>query len=136
MSDNIKDLTRHSMKPKPVLYLDLDGTVRKGFDELGKFVNNASDVSVFPEVPDIIEKYREKGYRIVAITNQGGVALGHISLKDLRSQIEETQRQCKYKFDKMLACQHHPDADDKEMAICFLQKAENWFDCICSGAIT
>jgi hypothetical protein len=30
-------------KPTPVLYLDLDGTVRKGYDELGKFVNSAAD---------------------------------------------------------------------------------------------
>jgi len=34
----------------PVLYLDLDGTVRHGKTELGRFVNHASDVVVFPEV--------------------------------------------------------------------------------------
>lgn len=30
-----------------VLYLDLDGTVRHGFDELGRFVNKPEDVTVF-----------------------------------------------------------------------------------------
>ncbi len=37
------------MKPTPVLYLDLDGTVRHGKDELGHFVNEPSDVVIFPE---------------------------------------------------------------------------------------
>lgn len=117
-----EDAIKNKPKAVPVLYLDLDGTVRKGFDELGKFVKNADDVFVFPEVPDIINKYRAKGYRVVAITNQGGFALGHITRQDLRSQIEETQRQCKYLFDKMLACTHHPDAKEEEFAICFCRK--------------
>jgi D-glycero-D-manno-heptose 1,7-bisphosphate phosphatase len=43
-------------KPTPVLYLDLDGTVRKGYDELGRFVNTKEDVEVFPEVPAILER--------------------------------------------------------------------------------
>jgi D-glycero-D-manno-heptose 1,7-bisphosphate phosphatase len=34
----------------PVLYLDLDGTVRQGKDDtLGRFVNGPEDVVVFPE---------------------------------------------------------------------------------------
>lgn len=114
--------TVQKSKAVPVLYLDLDGTVRKGFDELGKFVKNADDVFVFPEVPDIIDKYRAKGYRVVAITNQGGFALNYFTEADLKSQIEETQRQCKYRFDKMMACIHHPDAINEEYAICFCRK--------------
>ena len=40
---------RVSEKAVPVLYLDMDGTVRKGKDELGRFVNGPEDVEVFPE---------------------------------------------------------------------------------------
>jgi hypothetical protein len=43
---------RTGEKAVPVLYLDLDGTVRKGKDELGRFVNGPDDVELFPEVPD------------------------------------------------------------------------------------
>lgn len=59
------------MRETPILYLDIDGTVRKRFDELGKFVNKASDVVVFPEVPALLSKYKEAGWRIVGISNHG-----------------------------------------------------------------
>lgn len=46
--------------PTPVLWLDLDGTVRHGKDELGHFVNNAADVVVFPEAVQMMRRaYRE-----------------------------------------------------------------------------
>ena len=44
----------------PVLYLDLDGTVRHGKTELGRFVNHASDVVVFPEVRRIWRQWRAR----------------------------------------------------------------------------
>jgi len=40
-------------------------------DELGRFVNDASDVVIFPEVPDILAEYKRLGWRIVGVTNQG-----------------------------------------------------------------
>lgn len=109
-------------KPTPVLYLDLDGTVRKGYDELGRFVNNKDDVEVFPEVPALLKAFKEQGWRIVGITNQGGVALGFMPFSDLTANIEETQRQCNGLFDKIMACVHHPDAKDPEMAVCWCRK--------------
>lgn len=108
--------------PTPVLYLDLDGTVRKGYDELGKFVNTAADVEVFEEVPALLRIYKDKGYRIVGITNQGGVSLGHVKFDDMAAGITETQRQCNGLFDKILACIHHPEAAEPELAICWCRK--------------
>lgn len=105
-----------------VLYLDLDGTVRKGFDELGRFVNSVKDVEVFTEVPQLIKTYKEKGWRIVAISNQGGVALGHMTYEDCLKAMMETNRQCFNLFDKILYCIHHPDAKIKEMAVCWCRK--------------
>lgn len=110
------------MKPTKVLYLDLDGTVRKGYDELGKFVNGPDDVEVFEEVPALLQKYKDKGYRIVGITNQGGVALKHLSFKDMEQAVFVTQKQCNGLFDKIMACIHHPDAKKPEMAICWCRK--------------
>lgn len=105
-----------------VLYIDLDGTVRHGFDELGRFVNTAADVVIFPEVPAILKRYREAGWKIVGVTNQGGVALGHITPQALLESTMETQRQSGDAFDFVMACQHHPDAKDPEMAVCWCRK--------------
>ena len=49
---------------KPILFLDLDGTVRHGFSELGRFVNCADDVVIFPEALERIRFYKEAGYAI------------------------------------------------------------------------
>lgn len=110
------------MNSTPVLYLDLDGTVRHGKDELGHFVNEVSDVKVFEGVPELMKKYKEKGYRIVAITNQGGVAMGHMTMEVARAICLETYKQCGGLFDKVMMCVHHPDATDPEMATCWCRK--------------
>ena len=105
-----------------VLYCDLDGTIRKGFDELGKFVNKAEDVELFEGVAEKLKIYKDAGWRIVGITNQGGVSLGHLSFKDMKESILETDKQCGLIFDKILACIHHPEAKDLEFAICWCRK--------------
>jgi D-glycero-D-manno-heptose 1,7-bisphosphate phosphatase len=106
----------------PVLYLDLDGTVRWGKDELGRFVNTPDDVRIFDGVPDLLARYKEHGWRIVACSNQGGIALGLVSMDDVMAGMVETQKQSGNAFDKIIWCRHHPDADDPEMAVCWCRK--------------
>jgi D-glycero-D-manno-heptose 1,7-bisphosphate phosphatase len=106
----------------PVLYLDIDGTVRWGKDQLGRFVNDRKDVRVFDEVPVLLQGYRKLGWRIVGISNQGGIALGHMDLDTCTRAMMETQRQCKGAFDKLVWCSHHPDALDLEFAVCWCRK--------------
>lgn len=121
--DNHIDIgIRASERRVRVLYLDLDGTVRKGFDELGRFVNGPEDVEVFEEVPDLLEWYKASGWRVVAISNQGGIALGHMTMDICTRAMLETQKQSRNLFDKILWCQHHPDAKDPEMAVCWCRK--------------
>lgn len=111
-----------SLKRVPVLYLDLDGTVRWGKDELGHFGRSVEDVRVFPEVPPLLARYKEFGWRIVAVSNQGGIALGHLTNDECAAMMMETQKQSGNSFDKIMWCQHHPDAKDSEMAVCWCRK--------------
>lgn len=106
----------------PVLYLDLDDTVRKGPGTTGKFVNTPQDVEVFEDVPDILQKYKEAGWRIVGVSNQGGIALGYMSMKVCEQTMLETNRQCHGVFDRISWCRHHPSAKDPEMARCWCRK--------------
>lgn len=109
-------------KTIPVLYLDLDGTVRKGKDELGRFVNGPEDVEVFPEAITLMRAWKRKGGRIVACSNQGGVALGIVTAEEVAAAMVETHRQTGYLFDKIAWCSHHPSAEDPEMARCWCRK--------------
>lgn len=115
--------TRTGEKTVPVLYLDIDGTVRKGKDELGHFVNTAEEVQVFDEVPDLLRQYKQfLGWRIVGVSNQGGIALGYMDEQTCARAMLETQRQTGNAFDKIAWCSHHPDATDPEMAVCWCRK--------------
>jgi len=110
-------------KAIPVLYLDLDGTVREGLDDpLGKFVNGPEDVRVFPEALLLMKNWKNSGGRIVGVSNQGGVALGLVKADSIFDAMLETQRQCEGLFDKIYWCTHHPDAKDPEFARCWCRK--------------
>jgi D-glycero-D-manno-heptose 1,7-bisphosphate phosphatase len=105
-----------------VLYLDLDGTVRWGKDELGHFGKTRADVHIFDGVPELLAGYKQLGWRIAAVSNQGGVALGHLTMDDCIEMMSETQRQSGNAFDKIVFCTHHPEANDPEMAVCWCRK--------------
>ncbi len=107
----------------PVLYLDIDGTVRQGKDdELGRFVNGPEDVVVFPEAVERMRLWKRAGGRIIGVSNQGGIALGLVPFARVAAAMVETQRQCAGLFDRIAFCQHHPDAEHPEMARCWCRK--------------
>lgn len=110
-------------KAVPVLYLDLDGTVRQGKDDaLGKFVNGPEDVHVFPEAVEQMRRWKQKGGRIIGVSNQGGVALGLVSYTRVLEAMVETQSQTGNLFDRIAFCVHHPNATEPEMAKCWCRK--------------
>lgn len=109
----------------PVLYLDIDGTVREGKDDpLGRFVNGPEDVVVFPDAVRRMREWKAAGGRIVGVSNQGGIALGIVEFDRASAAMRETHRQCDNGtlFDRITFCQHHPDATDPEFARCWCRK--------------
>ncbi len=91
----------------PALCLDLDGTVRKS--KSGKFVNGPDDIVLFSGVEQRIWDYRNKGFLIFGITNQGGVAYGLKSPVDHMAEIEATLALFdKNPFHIIKSCYHHP----------------------------
>jgi D-glycero-D-manno-heptose 1,7-bisphosphate phosphatase len=75
-------------KVQPALFLDLDGTIR--YSKNGKFINHPEDIVLFEGVEDRIWKYRENGYLVVGVTNQGGAAFGYKTVLDIEVEIEKT----------------------------------------------
>ncbi len=106
----------------PVLYLDLDGTVRHGKDELGRFVNGPEDVVIFPEAVEMMRRWKLAGGRIIAVSNQGGVALGIVTYDRVAAAMRATFARTDFLFDKIAFCVHHPAAENPEMARCWCRK--------------
>lgn len=115
-------MTLTGEKAVPLLCLDLDGTVRHGRDELGRFVNGSDDVVVFPEAVEMMRRWKAGGGRIIGVTNQGGIALGHVTERDVAAAILRTHDLTEHLFDKIIMCRHHPDAAHPEMARCWCRK--------------
>lgn len=106
----------------PLLVLDLDGTVRHGLDELGRFVNTPEDVIVFPEAVAQMRAWKARGGRIIAVSNQGGIALGYLDFDTCAAAMIRTYELSDRLFDKMAWCRHHPAATDPEYARCWCRK--------------
>lgn len=109
-------------RPVPLLFTDLDGTVRKGKEELGRFVHGPGDVVLYPGAVRRLTQARDDGYRIVGITNQGGIALGLASAAAMLSASDLTDAKAGRPFDLIKMCPHHPDADDPELRDCLCRK--------------
>jgi len=77
-------------KLQPALFLDFDGTIRHS--KKGKFINKIEDIALFPDVEEKLWEYRNNGYLILGITNQGGVAFGYkkpdAMLKELQATLD------------------------------------------------
>lgn len=74
---------------RPALVLDMDNTVRRSAKG-HNFIHGSEDVELFPDVEEVLDKYRHD-FWIVGATNQGGVAFG---IKSPEMCAEENTRTC------------------------------------------
>jgi D-glycero-D-manno-heptose 1,7-bisphosphate phosphatase len=90
----------------PALCLDLDGTVRR--TKSGEpFIRNKEDIELMPGMENLIWKYRQMGYLIIAISNQGGVAHGFKLPMEIENEMDYTKRLFKANpFHSMQWCYH------------------------------
>jgi D-glycero-D-manno-heptose 1,7-bisphosphate phosphatase len=95
-------------RPRPALFLDLDGTVR---DTISGRVHPLQpwDQRLRPGVKDCVAVYRARGYAVVGVTNQGGVALGVLDEADVEAINDRLMRElAPGLFDLILYCPYHP----------------------------
>jgi D-glycero-D-manno-heptose 1,7-bisphosphate phosphatase len=87
----------------PAIFLDRDGTLMRDVDYCG----DPKKVEVYPEAAGALRRLKEKGYKLVVITNQSGIGRGYFS--------EEVYRQVEKEFLRQLgdglidASYHCPD---------------------------
>jgi D-glycero-D-manno-heptose 1,7-bisphosphate phosphatase len=89
------------------LFLDLDGTVRS--TKTGRpHPVKVWDQRIRSGVKEKLAEYREKGYRIVAVTNQGGVAYGLLTEEDVVAiNAYLSEKLLPDTFDLILYCPYH-----------------------------
>jgi D-glycero-D-manno-heptose 1,7-bisphosphate phosphatase len=89
--ENVIDTPRNLaplIKVQPALCLDLDGTIRKS--KTGDFIKDENDIELIEGVERIIWKYRQHGFLVIGISNQGGVAYGYKRPSHIEKELDAT----------------------------------------------
>jgi D-glycero-D-manno-heptose 1,7-bisphosphate phosphatase len=80
---------RSTMQIKKALVLDFDGTIRRS--KSGKtFIEGPHDIELIPSMDKWVWRYREMGYLIFGLSNQGGVAHGFKTFEQVQAEFEAT----------------------------------------------
>ncbi|MFC0179405.1 D-glycero-beta-D-manno-heptose 1,7-bisphosphate 7-phosphatase [Thorsellia kenyensis] len=104
------------MKMNKAVFLDRDGTINldKGY------VFKVDDFIFFPGVIDTLKEIKEKGYLLVLITNQSGIARGYFSEEDfinLTEWMDWSLADRGVDLDGIYYCPHHEEGLVDEFAI-------------------
>lgn len=90
------------------VFLDRDGTIARDVN----YCSRVEDFELLPTVPQAIRLLNEKGFKVVMITNQSGIARGYFT-EDMLAQIHQKMRRELAKHgaevDSIYYCPHHPD---------------------------
>lgn len=103
------------MKHK-ALFLDRDGTINVDTDYLYKI----EDFQFEKNVPETLKYFFDKGYKLIVITNQSGIARGYYTeddLKKLHDHIQEEAKKFGFYFTDFYYCPHHKDGTVEKYAI-------------------
>jgi histidinol-phosphate phosphatase family protein len=73
----------------PAVFVDRDGTIMEDAD----YCSDPKQVRVFEGVTDALRQLKEKGYKLIIITNQSGIGRGYFTVDQYRAVEAETLRQ-------------------------------------------
>ncbi len=107
-------LGRTSHKQQPAVFLDRDGVINNTGMRTGGFVNSPDDFVMDKDAPAAIRKLREAGFRVVCVTNQGGISLGYLKVSDLydiHAKMDTLLAEEGAYLDRTYYCPHYPAID-------------------------
>jgi D,D-heptose 1,7-bisphosphate phosphatase len=95
------------MKKNRVVFLDRDGTI---CEEVG-YLSSVEQMKLIPRSGEAVRLLNQKGYKVVVITNQAGVARGFFpeaALEGLHAEMIRQLREEGAHLDAIYYCPHHP----------------------------
>ncbi len=95
------------IKTGRLLFLDRDGTINRSPDR--RPPHDAHEVEILPGVGVTLHNYVSRGWRLVVVTNQGGVAFGYLSERQARAVHREVLDALPVEVDANYLCPHHPE---------------------------
>jgi|Laugresubdmm15sn_1035100.scaffolds.fasta_scaffold06793_1 D-glycero-D-manno-heptose 1,7-bisphosphate phosphatase len=102
------------------VFLDRDGVINK---EIGDYVKRFEDFEILPHVRHGLKILTEAGFKLIIITNQGGIAKGMYQREEMHKMhtyLSEELSVEGIKFDDIYFCPHHPEKGN-----CLCRKPES-----------
>src|SRR6056297_736862 len=103
------------MKARAVFF-DRDGVINNNANHY--YVFRPADLELNPDIGQCIHKINEAGYKVIVISNQGGISKGLYDSVDVETVHAEIQRQLQHynaNIDDFFYCPHH---DKLEKCLC------------------
>ena len=94
---------------RKALFLDRDGVLNR---ERGDYTYSIEDFEVLPDVPEALKIARAKGFILIVISNQGGIAKQIFTeerVEVLHKLLCDKLAEDGIEFDEVYYCQHHSD---------------------------
>ena len=106
---------------KKAIFLDRDGVINV---ERG-FTYRLEDFVILPDVFEMLHWFREKGFLLIVISNQSGVAkelYTQADVETVHSHLVNELQKNDLQFDEIYYCIHHPDVSK-----CICRKPDSLF---------
>ena len=87
------------------VFLDRDGVLN---EEIGNYVYQLADFKVVDGINEVLSALKAKGYILVVITNQAGIAKGRYTHDDVHNMHDYFQKQSGNLIDKFYYAPGHP----------------------------
>lgn len=97
------------MAKNKAIFFDRDGVINK---EIGDYVTRIEDFEVLPGVLESLLAFQEKGYLLIVVTNQGGIAKGlytHETLHAIHQKMKDSLPGVK--FTEIYYSPDHPECN-------------------------
>lgn len=88
------------------VFLDRDGVLNR---ERGDYTYKLDEFEVLPGVPEALSLLKEKGYLLIVITNQAGIAKGRYQHTDVLACHQKLQDACGQLIDAIYYAPGHPN---------------------------
>jgi D-glycero-D-manno-heptose 1,7-bisphosphate phosphatase len=103
------------IKTGRLLLLDRDGTLNQRLGS--RPPNHPGEIELLPGVTSKLQQSAAKGWRIVIVTNQGGVAFGYMTEALAHSTHQAVLDALPVEVDASYLCPHHPSGTNPRYAI-------------------
>jgi D-glycero-D-manno-heptose 1,7-bisphosphate phosphatase len=91
------------------IFLDRDGVINK---ELGDYVKKLSDFEVLAHVVEGLQLFKDNGFLLIVITNQGGISkleYGRTEMHAMHSYLKNYLGNSGIELTHIYYCPHHPN---------------------------